>query len=357
VLLPVILSATIAAWILMSLALGFGLPRADGGPLPLVLGGISLVVGLGSLVVACLLLFRTFRLRALLILVPLILMLSVGVYSLSIAFAAVYPPHASSDASPTGGEQVVMTAMDGVRLSGWYLPSRNGAAVVLRHGAGSTASDTVRQAEALNEAGYGVLSTDARGHGASDGQGMDLGWFGDLDTGAAVDFLVARDDVSPDRIAVVGLSMGAEEAIGAAGVDDRIKAVVAEGATGRTAADKAWLAEEYGVAGVVQGVLDAVTNGLIDGMTTAGPPPTLTESIRDASPTRFLLIAGGAMPDEQLVAQRLSAVDRDRVEVWVVPGAGHVRGIGTAPEEWRDRVVGFLDQALAGERRSDLQSG
>ena len=341
----------------MSLALGFGLPRADGGPLPIVLGGMSLVVGLGSLVVACLLLFRTFRLWALLILVPLILVLSVGVYGLSIAFAAVYPPHASSDASPTGGEQVVMAAADGVRLSGWYLPSRNGAAVVLRHGANSTASDTVRQAEALHEAGYGVLSTDARGHGASEGQGMDLGWFGDLDTGAAVDFLVDRNDVSPDRIAVVGLSMGAEEAIGAAGVDDRIKAVVAEGATGRTAGDKAWLAEEYGFAGVVQGVLDAVTYGLIDGMTTAHPPPTLTESIRDASPTRFLLIAGGAMPDEQLVAQRLAAVDRDRVEVWVVPGAGHVQGIGTAPEEWSDRVVGFLDQALVGERGSESLSG
>jgi pimeloyl-ACP methyl ester carboxylesterase len=349
VLLAVIVSAAVAAWILMSLALGLVLPRANGGPLPMVLGGISLVVGLGALVVACVLLFKAFRLWALLLLVPLVLALSVGVYSLSIAFAAVYPPHASSDASPAGGEQVSMAAEDGVRLSGWYLPSRNGAAVVLRHGANSTASDTVRQAQVLNEAGYGVLSTDARGHGASDGQGMDLGWFGDPDTRAAVDFLAARVDVDPDRIAVIGLSMGGEEAIGAAGEDDRIKAVVAEGATGRTAADKAWLAEEYGFAGVVQGVLDAVTYGLINGMTTADPPPPLTESIREASPTRFLLIAGGALPDEQRVAQRLAAVDRDRVEVWVVPHAGHVQGLGTAPAEWRDRVIGFLDQALAEE--------
>jgi len=346
VLITVIVSAAVSGWILMSLALGFGLPRANGGPLPIVLGGISLVVGIGALVVACVLLFKAFRLWALLILIPLVMALSVGVYSFSIAFAAVYPPHPSSDAVPPGGEQVSMAAEDGVRLSGWYLPSRNGAAVVLRHGANSTASATVRQAQTLNEAGYGVLSTDARGHGASDGQGMELGWFGDPDTRAAVDFLAARVDVDPDRIAVIGLSMGGEEAIGAAGVDDRIKAVVAEGATGRTAEDKAWLAEEYGLAGVVQGVLDAVTYGLIDGMTTADPPPTLGESIREASPTRFLLIAGGAMPDEQLVAERLAAVDSDRVEVWVVPHAGHVQGLGTAPAEWRDRVIGFLDHAL-----------
>ena len=178
---------------------------------------------------------------------------------------------------------------------------------------------------------------------------MDLGWLGDPDIRSAVDYLTARVDVNPERIAIVGLSMGGEEAIGAAGGDDRIKAVIAEGATWRTAADKAWLAEEYGFAGVVQGVLDAVTYGLIDGMTTADPPPPLAGSIRDASPTRFLLIAGGAMPDEQLAAKRLAAVDPDRVEVWVVRGAGHVQALDTAPAEWRKRVIGFLDHALGEE--------
>src|SRR3546814_12493373 len=94
---------------------------------------------------------------------------------------------------------------------------------------------------------------------------MEFGWYGEQDIRAAVDLLTARDDVDPDRIGVVGLSMGGEEAIGAAGDDARIRAVVAEGATGRTAEDKAWLAEEYGVAGVIQGFLDALTYGLAYG--------------------------------------------------------------------------------------------
>ena len=55
-----------------------------------------------------------------------------------------------------------------------------------------------------------------------------------------------------DRIAVLGLSMGGEEAIGAAGADGRIAAVVAEGATGRTDADKAWFADLYGFRGRIQ---------------------------------------------------------------------------------------------------------
>ena len=184
---------------------------------------------------------------------------------------------------------------------------------MVRHGANSTAADTVAHAAALNEAGYGVLTTDARGHGDSGGKGMELGWFGDSDTRAAVDYLTTRVDVDAGRIAVVGLSMGGEEAIGAAGVDTRIKAVVAEGATGRTAADKAWLVEEFGFAGGVQRALDAITYGLIDVMTPADPPPTLVESIRNASPTPSCSSRQAAVPDEQSVATRLTTVDPERV--------------------------------------------
>lgn len=243
----VVASAGIGAWILMSLALGLGMPRVDDGPPAVVLGGTALAAGIGLVLAAGVLLVKLFRWWSLLILVPGILALLVGVYGLSIALAAVNPPHPRSSGRPAGAEQAVMTTADGVRLSGWYYPSRNGAAVVLRHGANSTAADTSAQAEALSEAGYGVLTTDARGHGDSGGKGMELGWFGDSDTRAAVDYLTTRGDVDGDRIAVVGLSMGGEEVIGAAGVDARIKAVVAEGATGRTAADKGWLVEEFGL--------------------------------------------------------------------------------------------------------------
>lgn len=342
----VVASATIGAWILISLALGLGLPRLEDGPSAIVLGGTALAAGIGLVVAAGVLLFKTFHGWALLILVPGILALLVGVYGLSIALAAVNPPHPLSSAAPAGAERVAMTTSDGVRLSGWYYPSQNGAALVLRHGASSTAADTVAQAEVLNEAGYGVLTTDARGHGDSDGIGMELGWFGDLDTRAAVDYLTTRVDVDADRIAVVGLSMGGEEAIGAAGVDPRIKAVVAEGATGRTAADKAWLVEEFGLAGVLQRALDAITYGLIDVMTPADPPPTLTESIRNASPTPVLLIAAGAVPDERSVATRLAAIDPERVEMWVVPHSHHVQALRTSPDEWKGRVIGFLNEAL-----------
>ncbi len=84
--------------------------------------------------------------------------------------------------------------------------------------------------------GYGVLMLDQRGHGGSDGHGMIWGWWGELDVAAGVDFLAEQPDVLDGRIGAIGMSVGGEQVIAAAGVDPRINAVVAEGVTaqGRT---------------------------------------------------------------------------------------------------------------------------
>ena len=58
---------------------------------------------------------------------------------------------------------------------------------------------------------------------------MDFGCWGNSDISAPVTWLQGRVDVQGSRIAVVGESMGGEDAIGAA-ADPRIRAVVAEGA-------------------------------------------------------------------------------------------------------------------------------
>jgi pimeloyl-ACP methyl ester carboxylesterase len=343
--------SSVAGWLLLSIGLGIGASRwGSGMPASGIPAAIALACGTGLLVLAVVSIVRATRGWSRLVLVPWLLVLLILTYATSIALAATHPPHPALDAvTPEGADVVEMATDDGVTLEGWYFPSRNGAAVVLRHGAGSTRADALAHAEALVEAGYGVLVADARGHGGSSGRGMDLGWYGELDTRAAVDLLAARPDVDAARIAVMGLSMGGEEAIGAAADDPRIRAVVAEGATGRTAADKLWLAEEYGAAGVVQGLLDRVTYGLIDALTPIAPPRSLAGAVAESGATPILLIAGGDVADERLVAERLRAVAPDRVDVWVVPASGHISALATAPAEWRGRVVAFLDAALRDE--------
>jgi pimeloyl-ACP methyl ester carboxylesterase len=243
-------------------------------------------------------------------------------------------------------EDVVVRTADGVDLSGWYVPSENGAALVVHHGSGSTRSNVLPEAAVLVRHGFGVLLVDARGHGGSGGRAMDFGWHGDADIAAGTAFLAARDDVDPARIGVLGSSMGGEEAIGASGSDDRIRAVVAEGATARTAADKEWLSEEHGVRGLLQEQIERLQYWLTDALTSASSPTPLRASVAGATGTRYLLITAGDVADEGDAAAHLAAAAPDRVETWEVSGAAHTDGLAVAPAEWEARVVAFLAEAL-----------
>jgi len=174
---------------------------------------------------------------------------------------------------------------------------------------------------------------------------MDFGWSGNADISAAVTFLQTLPEVAPDRIAVVGLSMGGEEAIGAIGADSRIRAVVAEGATARTDEDKRWLSDVYGWRGSVQEVLELVQYRFTALLSSDAMPVPLRESAKVASPRPILLVVGEATPDEAHAASHIAG-DADNVTVWGVPGSGHIGALATAPAEWEARVVGFLEDAL-----------
>ena len=131
------------------------------------------------------------------------------------------PPGPLGPATPAryglGYQDVAFRTVDGVRLSAWYIPPRNGAAVVLLSGAGSTRSAVLGQAAVLARHGYGALLVDTRGHGRSGGHAMDFGWWGNRDLAGAVSFLDRQSGVRADKIAVLGESMGGEQALAAAG--------------------------------------------------------------------------------------------------------------------------------------------
>jgi pimeloyl-ACP methyl ester carboxylesterase len=280
------------------------------------------------------------------------LLVAVTAWLVAPSIAATNVPPSELGARPLDRDleahDVVVTTTDGVRLEGWLLPSEHGAAVVLLHGAGSTRSDVLDQATVLHRHGYGVLMIDARGHGESGGRAMDFGWYGDLDIAAATGYLADEGEIDPARIGVIGMSMGGEEAIGAAATDPLIGAVVAEGATGRTAADKAWLSDEYGWRGTLQEQIEKAQYWVADYLTAAAPPTALRSAIAASDDTPFLLIAAGDVDDETAAATYMAAAAPDRVTVWTVDGASHTAGLDTAPDDWEDRVIGFLDRHLRG---------
>jgi uncharacterized protein len=268
--------------------------------------------------------------------------LTVAVYATNL------PPGPLGSATPAAygltHRDVAFPARDGVRLSAWYIAPRNGAVVVLLPGSGSTRTAVLGQAAVLARHGYGALLLDTRGHGRSGGHPMDFGWWGDRDITAAVSFLARRPGIHDGKIAVLGESMGGEQALAAAGTDLRIRAVVAEGAEGQQLADHGWL--PGGIDGALQRGMEWVqytAAGLISG---APRPMSIPDAIRAAAPRPVLIIAGGAVADEPVAARWFQAASPATVQVWVVPQAGHTQGLTAAPSAWETHVISFLNAAL-----------
>lgn len=127
-------------------------------------------------------------------------------------------------------EEVEFPARDGVRLSGWFIPASAAGpcpSVILVHGwrwnrlgttaesladsvAGVTAVDLLQLAHALQRVGYHVLMFDLRNHGRSAAaRPMTFGLQEAQDVLGAVDYLLTRPAVDPQRIGAVGFSIGA----------------------------------------------------------------------------------------------------------------------------------------------------
>lgn len=333
---------------------GVGPPRFQTGD-----AGVAALLGLGALVLGVVLVImgsaqltravpRWWRFVA----VPLtVIVVALGVYIIAVPVmvtTAPTPPPGTMTPSDVGlaYEDVAIATNGGNLLAGWYTPSINGAAVIVLHGSGSSRASVLQHTKVMAHHGYGVLALDARGHGASSGRAMRWGWYGDVDVPRAAAYLASRPDVDPARIAVVGLSMGGEEAIGAAARTNDIRAVVAEGVTGRSADDLCWLSSAYGWRGTLTRAVHAAQTSLADVLSEPPRPPPLEEAVRGIAPRPVLLVAAGQVPDEQHAAAALRAAAPDSVQVWVVPGADHMGALGTAPEAWELLVVGFLDTAL-----------
>jgi uncharacterized protein len=236
-------------------------------------------------------------------------------------------------------EQVEFTTGDGLRLHGWYVPSKNGAAVIAFPGR----SGPQKQTRMLVRHGYGVLLFDRRGEGESDGDPNTLGWAGVRDLNAAVEFLRGRPDVDPDRIGGIGLSVGGEVLLQAAAESDALKAVVSEGAGIRsirealvTSGSQKWFA-----APVWAGTTAATTV-----FSNTLPPPNLRNLVSRIAPRPvFLIFATKGQGGEQLSSDFYEAA-REPKELWEIPEAGHTGGITARPDEYERRVIGFFDHAL-----------
>jgi len=237
-----------------------------------------------------------------------------------------------------GARDVAFHAADGVRLAGWYAPGRTGAAIILAHGSHGDRGDTLAHLRVVSRAGYAVLAYDARGHGRSAGRTNALGWQGADDVAGAVGFLRRQAGVDPSRIAVLGLSMGGEEALRAAAAGVPLSAVIADGAGASTSGDHRLI--PAGALTPIDVSSTWLMMRLVERISATEEPAPLKDIVSRIR-VPVLLIASNRS-GERTIDLAFRRRIGGHAALWNVGDARHTGALRRHPAEYARRVVAFL---------------
>jgi uncharacterized protein len=264
----------------------------------------------------------------------------------------------ADEPDPTSCEAFGATAGDAVigpgevGLAGWYVPAGNGAApdaptIVLAHGWGSNKSAMLDRAVVLHGE-YNLLLLDFRNHGQSQEGQTTQGVREAGDLVAMLDWLEVSK--GPDRIAVLGSSMGGASALAAAVRDERIDALIVESTHATQAnAIKARL-ERAGYPLSMPASWAILLGALMrTGEDASSVDPVQAVTQLDGRP--LLLVYGGmddtigATDGDDMLAAATDA--GSEAELHVCAAAEHASSLGTCPEEYAGWVLGFLERVFA----------
>jgi fermentation-respiration switch protein FrsA (DUF1100 family) len=236
---------------------------------------------------------------------------------------------------------VHFTSADGTPLHGWFLPAKGApkGTVVFMHGNAENISTHIGSVYWLPARGFNVFLFDYRGFGHSGGEPNLKG--ANEDAAAAIREAPELPGVDPDRLVVLGQSIGGAIAVYAVatGAREGVRLVVAEStfpSYRRIAREKlggAWLTWAF----------QWPLSFLIPERYSAGPV------VARLAPIPLLVIHGDADPIVPLHHGRaLYEAAAAPKRMWVVPGGGHIEAFGRLGKIYRDRLVAAMEAVLDG---------
>ncbi len=240
-------------------------------------------------------------------------------------------------------EDATFAASDGPQLKGWYLGGgQRGVSIACAHGLFRSRRELLDRGVFLRRAGYNVLLFDSRRHGESGGERVTLGFKERLDVDAALSLL--RERAPSDRLALVGVSMGAAACLLAAAERPQVAAVVA---------DSSFLSIEHAVVHHLKLIFGLPRFPLGDELLFfiqqrggfRGEDFDIEKAVERIGDRPILFIAGSSdqrMPVE--IQERLYRAARSRnSRLLVVEGAGHGAAYRTNPSLYQEAVLAFLE--------------
>jgi fermentation-respiration switch protein FrsA (DUF1100 family) len=235
-------------------------------------------------------------------------------------------------------QSVELTTEDGLLLSAWYTPPRNGAVILVAHGYGVQRPEEFYELFASH--GYGVLAWDFRAHGQSEGEFSSLGYYEVLDIKAALDFARAQPGVQ--HVGAWGGSMGAVALIRATARYSAIEALVADSPFATLEDEMAFQLPFPVLRPLIRFFAEWESGVDLDWVRPV-------DDVSKISPRPIFIIQGlddGMIPPDS--AQRLYDAAGDPRLLWTEPDVPHLNMYSYHEQEYVKRVINFMDEYLLG---------
>ena len=278
--------------------------------------------------------------RRVLLTVAGLLVVAFILFPLSLSYGFTHAARTTTESGDLGApyQNVAFETPDGLRLEGWYVPSENGATVIVYPGK----KGTQKHARMLTRHGYGVLVFDRRGEGQSEGDPNALGWAFHRDLEGALRFLRGRADVDGKRIGAIGLSVGGEALLEASAKTRGFAAIVSDGAGARSVREDVVHMRASKVPEIIS---SAVMSAGVTIFANQLPPPSLVDLAPKIAPTAvFFIYATKGAGGEDNNPDYFEAAGTPK-RIWKVE-TSHTHGLTDHPQEYEQRVIAFFDQTL-----------
>jgi len=245
-----------------------------------------------------------------------------------------------------------LTGPGGIRLAGWYVPSAagtgpTGPTVVIVHGWSSNKSNMLDRAVPLHDA-YNLVIVDQRNHGQSETTLTTQGVREADDLLAVINWLETTK--GPERIALLGVSMGGATALNEADDDERIDAVIVESTHATLANATQARLDRSGYPLALPGSWAILLGTLIrtgEDVSSADP----VQAIERLDERPVLIVSGGrdvsigANDADDLLAAAEEA--GSRAQLRMCEEAVHAESNQTCADDYAEWVLRFLERSLA----------
>ena len=278
-----------------------------------------------------------------------IAILLIGSWSMGSILVAAAPSATNHLPNTIDSAAVQFPSASGSQLKGWLLTTHEpSAAVILLHPLRSNRNSMLARAEFLVSQGFVVLLFDFQAHGESPGQQITFGHLESLDAIASVKFMQSRYPTLP--IIAIGSSLG-----GAASILAEPPLPVAG-----LILEAVYPTIETAVANRLQiylGYFGKFIEPLLLWQLNfrLGISPQQLRPIAKAAAIKApVLIISGSEDQRTTLAdtQALYAAFNNDKDLWIVPGARHQDLYHYVPEQYRQRVIAFIEQAIDSHLRT-----